>query len=269
MQNAFLRAHRALARFAATPASTWYYRILVNEVQRQRRWSALRRLFGAEHETAPEPATRATRDPGLQRRIAAALEHLSAGQREAFVLVHLEELTVNEAAEVLGKAAGTVKSHRSARWPPCAASSPNLKAEGEKDEQRERSHARRPGAGDAIRADEPDPTSPARAAEMRMELERRTSAAKLRTPRRSGVRDRGARGGGALAHPPRGAAPSRPDGAAVTVGRADATHSWIRTVRERARGARRLPAGRLSGVRTARRRPRGRSVNQARRTRVE
>ena len=27
------------------------------------------------------------------------------------MLVHLEELTVNEAAEVLGKAAGTVKSH--------------------------------------------------------------------------------------------------------------------------------------------------------------
>ena len=113
VQSAFLRAHRALARFRGDASlDTWFYRILVNEVQRQRRWSALRRLFGADPESAP-PAVdpRPTGDPGLRRRIATALEHLSAGQRQAFVLVHLEELTVNEAAEVLGKAAGTVKSH--------------------------------------------------------------------------------------------------------------------------------------------------------------
>jgi RNA polymerase sigma-70 factor (ECF subfamily) len=105
VQNAFLRAHRALERFRGDASlDTWFYRILVNEVQRQRRWSALRRLFGGDPESAPPPVDpRPTRDPGLRR--------LSAGQREAFVLVHLEELTVNEAAEVLGKAAGTVKSH--------------------------------------------------------------------------------------------------------------------------------------------------------------
>ncbi len=114
VQNAFLRAHRALVGFRGDASlDTWFYRILVNEVQRQRRWQGLRRLlFGADRETAPEPVDpRPTRDPGLRRRIAAALERLSPGQREAFVLVHLEELTVNEAAEVLGKAAGTVKSH--------------------------------------------------------------------------------------------------------------------------------------------------------------
>ena len=113
VQNAFLRAHRALGSFRGDASlDTWFYRILVNEVQRQRRWSALRRLFGADPESAPPPVDpRPTRDPGLRRRIATALEHLSAGQREVFVLVHLEELTVNEAAEVLGKAVGTVKSH--------------------------------------------------------------------------------------------------------------------------------------------------------------
>ena len=113
VQSAFLRAHRAFASFRREASlDTWFYRILVNEVQRQRRWSALRRLFGADPETAPPPVDPTpARDPGLRRRIASALEKLSAGQREAFVLVHLEELTVNEAAEVLGKAAGTVKSH--------------------------------------------------------------------------------------------------------------------------------------------------------------
>jgi len=113
VQNAFLRAHRGLASFRGEASlDTWFYRILVREVQRQRRWQGLRRLFWADPETSPEPAdTRPARDPGLRRRIADALERLSAGQREAFVLVHLEELTIAEAADLLGKAVGTVKSH--------------------------------------------------------------------------------------------------------------------------------------------------------------
>lgn len=113
VQNAFLRAHRGLAGFRGDAGlDTWFYRIVVNEVQRQRRWQSVRRLFGGDPETAPPPLDpRPAGDPGLRRRIAAALERLSAGQREAFVLVHLEELTVNEAADVLGKAVGTVKSH--------------------------------------------------------------------------------------------------------------------------------------------------------------
>jgi len=113
VQNAFFRAYRGLGAFRGEASlDTWFYRILVREVQRQRRWQGVRRLFWADPEAAPpavDPSPR--RDPGLRRRIAAALERLSAGQREAFVLVHLEELTVAEAAEVLGKAVGTVKSH--------------------------------------------------------------------------------------------------------------------------------------------------------------
>jgi RNA polymerase sigma-70 factor (ECF subfamily) len=40
-----------------------------------------------------------------------ALNGLSQGQREAFVLVHLEGFTVAESAQILGKAPGTIKSH--------------------------------------------------------------------------------------------------------------------------------------------------------------
>ncbi|MFI5317186.1 MAG: RNA polymerase sigma factor [Myxococcota bacterium] len=113
VQNAFFRAHRALAGFRGEASlDTWFYRILVREVQRQRRWQGLRRLFAADPEEAQRVVeARPQRDPALRRRIARALERLSAGQREAFVLIHLEELTVAEAAEVLGKAVGTVKSH--------------------------------------------------------------------------------------------------------------------------------------------------------------
>jgi RNA polymerase sigma-70 factor, ECF subfamily len=113
VQNAFFRAHRALGGFRGEASlDTWFYRILLREVQRQRRWQGLRRLFGADPETAPPPIDpRPVGDPALRRRIAGALERLSASQREAFVLVHLEELTITEAAEVMGKAVGTVKSH--------------------------------------------------------------------------------------------------------------------------------------------------------------
>src|SRR5262245_17966657 len=148
VQSAFFRAHRALASFRGEASlDTWFYRILVNEVQRQRRWSALRRLFGADPETAPPPLdAHPTGDPGLRRRIADALEKLSAGQREAFVLVHLEELTVNEAAEILGKAVGTVKSHLHRTLAALRRELADLR-EGNRHERRPRSRARRPRAG--------------------------------------------------------------------------------------------------------------------------
>jgi RNA polymerase sigma-70 factor (ECF subfamily) len=112
-QNAFARAYRGLGGFRGEASlDTWFFRILVREVQRHRRWHAVRRLFQGDPEAAPEPVDpQPAGDPALRRRIAAALERLSAAQREVFVLVHLEGFTLVEAAEVLGKAVGTLKSH--------------------------------------------------------------------------------------------------------------------------------------------------------------
>jgi len=114
-QEAFVRAHRGLARFRGdAQLSTWFYRILVNEVRRHQRWRALRG-YGGVSADAPDSAVGAvsdpTPDPGLQRRIAEALERLPRGQRETFVLVYLEELSLREAAEATGRAIGTMKSH--------------------------------------------------------------------------------------------------------------------------------------------------------------
>lgn len=112
-QNALLRAYRALPGFRGQSSlDTWFYRILVREAYRHRRWQAVRRLFGAGADEAPEPLDdRPQGDPVLRRRIAAALENLTSSQREAFVLVHLEGVSVAETASILGKAVGTVKSH--------------------------------------------------------------------------------------------------------------------------------------------------------------
>ncbi len=112
-QEAFIRAHRGLARFRGDAAlSTWFYRILVREAHRHRRWLAVRERFRASAPTeSADPSPRATSDPTLQRRIAGALRNLPRRQREIFVLVHLEEFTVREAAEISGVAIGTAKSH--------------------------------------------------------------------------------------------------------------------------------------------------------------
>jgi RNA polymerase sigma-70 factor (ECF subfamily) len=112
-QEAFARAHRALGSFRGEARlSTWFYRILLNEAQRHRRWRWVRERRAAPlPEDPPDPAPQAPGDPALRARVARALLRLPRGQREAFVLVHLEGLSVREAAETTGRATGTIKSH--------------------------------------------------------------------------------------------------------------------------------------------------------------
>jgi len=112
-QNAFIRAYQALGSFRGESSlDTWFYRILVREAHRHRRWHAVRKLWSSSAEEAPEPQDeRPVGDPSLRRRILAALEKLSPGQRETFVLVHLEGFSITDAAATLGKAPGTLKSH--------------------------------------------------------------------------------------------------------------------------------------------------------------
>ena len=110
-QEAFAQAWRGLPGFRdESKLSTWFYRILIRQATSQRRKNLWRTRW--QSLTGQEPARlEATPDDGLKRRIAAALEGLSAGQREAFVLVHMEGFTVVEAAEMVDRAPGTMKSH--------------------------------------------------------------------------------------------------------------------------------------------------------------
>ncbi len=112
-QEAFVRAYRGLDRFREQASlSTWFYRILVNEAQRHRRWRWVRRSVGGDvPEDLPDPRPDPPGDPALRARVRKALGRLPHGQREVFVLVHLEGFTVGEAAEMTGRATGTIKSH--------------------------------------------------------------------------------------------------------------------------------------------------------------
>ncbi len=110
-QDALFRAYKALPRFREEASlSTWFYRILVRQAQSYRRWRAVRELWTPVLE-ADAAAPGVAADPVLRRRIRRALEQLTRRQREAFVLVHLEEFTVREAARILRMPDGTLKSH--------------------------------------------------------------------------------------------------------------------------------------------------------------
>lgn len=124
-QEAFVKAYRRLGSFRAEAAfSTWLYRIVVNtcrDFQRRRRlrvWVSLdapaeteepSSLFEAPSRDAPPNAQAADRELGAA--LTRAIDHLPERQRAAFVLKHLEGLSVEEAASVLQCAPGTVKAH--------------------------------------------------------------------------------------------------------------------------------------------------------------
>jgi RNA polymerase sigma-70 factor, ECF subfamily len=117
-QQAFFKAYRGLAQFRENSTlATWFYRILINEARSHRRWRALRDRWHAVWIAEAIPDRAANPDPTLRRRLADALDRLSPGQREVFVLVYLEGFTLERTAAQLDKALGTVKSqlHRALR----------------------------------------------------------------------------------------------------------------------------------------------------------
>ena len=113
IQEAFIKAYRALGQFRAEASlATWFYRIVVRQAHNYCRWRTVRETWSALWHGGPQPAAApASGDPLLRRRIAKALAQLSRSQKEVFVLVHMEGFSVREAAALMEKPEGTVKSH--------------------------------------------------------------------------------------------------------------------------------------------------------------
>ncbi len=122
VQEAFLKAYRALDRFRdGSPVRPWLLRIVANEARNRRRAAgrrtglALRAADTAAAggpESAPSPEAHVLAD---ERRAAllAALNRLRDEDREVIGARYLLELTEAEAAEALGIPRGTVKSRLS------------------------------------------------------------------------------------------------------------------------------------------------------------
>jgi RNA polymerase sigma-70 factor (ECF subfamily) len=124
-QDAFLKAYDALTRDAVPDLedpARWITRIAVNtclDRLRSRKWQFWRKrpnpederaILDRAQETAPDAEDKAYAAQ-IQRRIAKALDRLSARQRTVFTLRHFEDLSLEQIADALDLDVGTVKAH--------------------------------------------------------------------------------------------------------------------------------------------------------------
>lgn len=117
VQDAAARAWRARHTIdAARPFRSWYLRVVANAARNQRRASRRRAALELRAPRAggdaADPAEQAVTDDE-RREVLAALNRLGADDRLVIALRHFEQLGEAEMAEVLGCAAGTVKSRLS------------------------------------------------------------------------------------------------------------------------------------------------------------
>jgi RNA polymerase sigma-70 factor (ECF subfamily) len=105
VQEAFLRAYRALGRFDERARfGTWLHRIAVNAAQELlRKQQRHHPHAGEEPRPSPEPGPdRIALGLEVERAVRSALVDLSPMERTAFVLRHFEERSIAEICEQLG-----------------------------------------------------------------------------------------------------------------------------------------------------------------------
>jgi RNA polymerase sigma-70 factor (ECF subfamily) len=130
-QEAFLKAFRNIKKFKKRSSFyTWFYRILVNACldgrRRRRRWEKIFtfwRPFKSEEnngkkEIIDTPDVGHDKNPfevlrgkQVQEETLRALESLPEKQRQVFQLKVFHDMSINEIAQVMDSAEGTVKSH--------------------------------------------------------------------------------------------------------------------------------------------------------------
>jgi RNA polymerase sigma-70 factor, ECF subfamily len=117
-QEVFLRVWRGLGSFRGdSQFRTWLYRITLNEVSRMAREGAVRRAFGALLAVVAREEAPAARGPDRLAEQAEAFAELQAilarmrpKQRSVFVLFEIEELPLEQIAQVLDIPLETVRS---------------------------------------------------------------------------------------------------------------------------------------------------------------
>jgi RNA polymerase sigma-70 factor (ECF subfamily) len=117
-QEVFLRVWRGLGAFRGeSQFRTWLYRITLNEVSRVAREGAVRRAFGAvlalvaREDTPPARAPdRLVEQAEAFAELQAILARMKPKQRSVFVLFEVEELPLEQIAQVLACPLETVRS---------------------------------------------------------------------------------------------------------------------------------------------------------------
>jgi RNA polymerase sigma factor (sigma-70 family) len=104
-QETFLKAYRSLAQFrGGARFSSWLYRIAYNAFLAQARRAKV-------EPEAPPPPRDALLDVDARHDLARALSELRPEERAALALTYGEEVTHEEAAEILDCPLGTLKTH--------------------------------------------------------------------------------------------------------------------------------------------------------------
>lgn len=119
LQEAYAKALSGAARYdGRAPLKTWFFGVIRLTALEQRRGAVVRFLFGERRAgdpalapTAPPAADGAVGDREVARLVAEAMTALPERQREVVHLVFYEELTLEEAARVMGVALGTARIH--------------------------------------------------------------------------------------------------------------------------------------------------------------
>lgn len=117
-QTAFVKAYFALGRFQADrPFRPWLLRIVANEAKNRRRWLARHGTLELSEAEAPAPEEQSPEEAAeaaeRRRALLDAVNGLRREDRDVIACRYFLELSEAETAEVLGVAAGTVKSRLS------------------------------------------------------------------------------------------------------------------------------------------------------------
>jgi RNA polymerase sigma-70 factor (ECF subfamily) len=115
LQTSYLKVLDGRAVFASRSSlKTWLFGVIRRTAAEHRRWRALRRFRPAslaEHaDPSPDPASAVGHSESADR-LVGALATLTARQRELLHLVFYQDLTIAEAADVLGISIGTARTH--------------------------------------------------------------------------------------------------------------------------------------------------------------
>lgn len=115
LQDAYFKVLEGRARFEGRSTfKTWLFGVVRMTARSHRRFAFLRSATGAEGEETADSRRGPESDLATRQRaerLAAALGRLSERQREVMHLVFYEDLTVAEAAEVMGVSVGSARQH--------------------------------------------------------------------------------------------------------------------------------------------------------------
>jgi len=120
LQDVYFKVLDGRARFdRRSSLKTWLFGVIRMTAREHRRWSVLRVLRGGRADAEPsETIADGGRAPDSEaaarqraEHIARALSRLAERQREVLHLVFYEDLSIAEAAEVMGVALGTARQH--------------------------------------------------------------------------------------------------------------------------------------------------------------